>query len=254
MAIDAVTAVNAIWGAGTADSLLEITSGGGDNSAVSAAKLSIGAMEREINRVRGYKLRLTPADQGRLDKLQEKIQVIDQRASEGDARADELEERAELFKEADRILGKPSANVEFDDTLDGIKTKIDTLLEPRLDTNQQRRRHTLETLRDNLRAQIDENPNSLTARKQLQNVSRQLNELLPARQLSELSVAERSEYDDLVEQANDHVGVKLLLNANESIKVFNLQNAINDLSASLPEDQAEQPSAAAVSRAYSRLF
>ncbi|MBZ0216657.1 MAG: hypothetical protein K8F25_08900, partial [Fimbriimonadaceae bacterium] len=84
MAIDAITAVNTIWGAGTADTIFEISSAGDGNSAASAAKLSIGAMEKEINRIRGYKIKLTPADNERLGKLQEKIQIIDKRAADGE--------------------------------------------------------------------------------------------------------------------------------------------------------------------------
>ena len=33
--------------------------------------------------------------------------------------SDEIEDRAALFLEADTIIGKPSANVENDDVLDG---------------------------------------------------------------------------------------------------------------------------------------
>ncbi len=253
MAISALEAVNTIWGAGTAESILEISATGGANSAAAAAELSIGAMKKDVNRIRGYKVLLTPADNDRLTKVREQIQTIDKKAADGTVRADELDDRAELFKEADRILGKPSADVEFDDFLDEINGKIEDLLLPRLDRNQANRLETLEMLRDSLEEQIEENPNARTPQVQLQNVARQINELTPARQLSELSFAERAEYDALAELANDYAGAKIVLNAKESDRVFNLEKAINDLSVLLPPDPASQPSASAVARAYSRL-
>mgnify|MGYP006921600771 CR=1 FL=1 len=254
MPIDPITAINSIWGASTAEDLLSITAGGAGNEAEQAAKLSIGAMEREVKRIRGHKLVLTPADNERLAKLQERIQLINQRTSDGEVRADELEERTELYREADKILGKPSADVESDDTLESLNVQIHDLLLPRLNPAQAKRLELLETMSKNLTKQLDEDSSSLTARRQFQNVSRQIKELTTARQIHELSISERNQYDDLVEQVNSHAKAKLELHSREAIRVYQLEKAIEDLKASLPPDTADQPSSAAVARAYTRLF
>jgi len=254
MPVDPITAINSIWGAVTPENLLSVTVSGGGNDSARAAKLSIGAMEREVKRIRGYKLELTPADNDRLAKLQERIEQINKRASDGSVRADELDERTELYREADSILGKPSADVETDGTIEDLGVKIHDLLLPRLNRVDARRLETLETLRNGLTAQLDENPDSRTARKQYQNVSRQIKKLTPPRQIHQLSVAERREYDDLVEQVNNHAGAKLELNSRDSMRVYQLEQSIEDLRASLPPDPAGQPSSAAVARAYTRLL
>ncbi len=217
-----------------------------------AAKLSIGAAEREINRIRGYKIQLTPADNKRLADIQERIQAIETKAAEGTARQDEIEERSELFREADEIIGKPSADVETDDVLAELRGQIDDLLAPKLDRVRANRLETLENLKTSLEEQIDEGGNQFLL-DQFQNVVRQIDNLAPPRQIHELSQSERIAYDDLVDQVNNHANAKLVLNSRESIRVFNLEQTIQDLTASLPPDTSGQPTAADVSRAYSRL-
>ncbi|MEM7620040.1 MAG: hypothetical protein AAF228_06195 [Pseudomonadota bacterium] len=216
-----------------------------------AAQTSIDAAKQEINRIRGYKVRLTPADNKRLDDIQKEIQELDAKAANGTIRADEIEDRSELFLEADTIIGKPSAEVEADDTLEGLRQQIDALLAPQLQGSQANRLEQLERIKTTLEEQLSDGGGDII-RQQFRNVSRQIQELSPPRQIGQLSTAEKSEYDRLVEEVNNYAGAKLVLNAQESIRVASLESTINDLSSSLPPDPSSQPTAASVSRAYAR--
>ena len=139
------------------------------------------------------------------------------RASNGTLRTDEIEDRAALFLEADTIIGKPSANVENDDFLDGIRDQIDDLLAPRLTPPQERRLETLNTLLTGFEERLAEDSTNVVAIRQVQNIQRQISNIDVPRQISQLSVSEKQQYDSLVEQANEHAGAKLLLNSTESV-------------------------------------
>lgn len=241
----------AVFGAANASSLFSIGVSGGATDAQQAAKVSVDAAKTEINRIRGYKLRLTPAENQRLADIQEDIRELDAKAANGTIRADEIEDRSELFLEADTIIGKPSAGVEADSTLEGLRQQIDDLLAPRLQGSQLRRFEQLERFKTNLEEQLENGAGDIV-RQQFRNVSRQIQELSPPRQIGQLSIAEQREYERLVEEVNNYAGAKLVLNVQESIRVAALENTINELSSSLPPDPSSQPTAADVSRAYAR--
>jgi len=233
--------------------LLSIGKSAGATPEQETAQATITAQRREINRIRGYKLQLTPAENQKLSQIQQKIQQIESRASQGIARPDEFKDRAELFKEADRIIGKPTVDVEADTVLANLNAKIEALLQPKLDKALARRVESLERIKSNFEDKIAENPESRTNLSQLQSISRVIKELKPLREVSQLSQAERREYDDLVEQVNAHAGAKIELSSKEAIKVAELQRSISQLSSQLPPDASSQPTAAAVARAYVRL-
>ncbi len=241
------------FGGGSTESIFTAGQSGGASQSQIAAKSIIASNEREINRIRGYKIQLTPADNQRLKKIREKILELNDKTSAGKTTPFDFESRKKLLAEADKIIGKPSADVEADTVLAGLRKQIDDLLIVKLSPAVEKRVKTLETLKDSFEAQINRNSNAVTPQLQVQNVIRQIRNLTPARNINQLSTAERREYDGLVKQVNDHVEAKLLLDSRESIKVFNLQTTINELQATLPEDTGSQPSAAAVSRAYVRL-
>lgn len=247
-----VASVSDIFGGGSFDTIFSIGLSGGGNEGQQAAKVAVEAAQTEINRIRGYKVRLTPSDKQRLSKIQEEITAIDQKARDGTVRSDEIETRSELFREADEIIGKPSAEVEADETLEGYRQQIDDLLAPRLDGSKQRRLETLERVKANLETQISEGDESGITRNRLVNINKQITELTPPRRIQDLSTSEKTEYNRLVQQVNDYAGAKLVLNVRESVRVFNLQKTIDDLSASLPPDPSSQPTAASVARAYAR--
>ncbi len=243
------------FGGRSADSVFSITTGGtgGATEVQLAAKDIIASNEREINRIRGYKVQLTPSDNQRLRVLKGKIVDINERTTNATASEKDFENRIKYLAEADKILGKPSADVEADDILATLREKINDLLAPKLNPATERRVKVLETLKDSFASQVERNTNSRTAQLQVQNVVRQIRALTPSRAVSELSVGERREYDELARLTNLHVGEKLVLNSREAIRVANLQTSINSLQSSLPADTSGQPTAAAVARAYTRL-
>jgi len=242
------------FGSPSADSVFSVgVRGGGATDSQLAARAIIDANEREINRIRGYKTQLTPSDNNRLRVLRERILDINERATNAIASPLDFENRIRFLAEADEIIGKPVADVEADDILATLRERIDNLLAPNLSPAVERRVQTLETLRNSFEAQVSRNVANRTPQLQLQNVTRQILALTPARAISELSVGDRREYDELSRLVNLHVGDKLVLNSRESIRVAELQTTINELQGSLPPDNSGQPTAAAVARAYTRL-
>lgn len=242
---------SSVFGAGDATSFFSIGVSQGATDAQQAAKVSIDAAKREINRIRGYKLQLTPAENKRLADIQTEIGELDKKAADGTIRADEIEDRSELFREADIIIGKPSAEVEADSTLEGLRQQIDDLLAPKLNGAQERRIEQLERVKANFEEQLENGAGDIV-RQRFRSISRQIQELAPPRQVSQLSVAEKTEYDRLVQEVNDYAGGKLVLNAQESARVASLERTIDQLSSSLPPDPSTQPTSAAVARAYAR--
>ncbi len=248
-----VASVSDIFGGGTFDTIFSIGITGGGNEGQQVAQVAVDAAKAEINRIRGYKPRLTPQESERLAKIQEQITTIDKKAQEGTVRPDEIETRSELFREADTIIGKPSADVEADETLEGYRQEIDDLLAPKLDGSRKRRLEGLEKLKANLEDQIAGGDESSITRSRLINANKQINTLTPPRRVQDLSIREKAEYNRLVKQVNDYAGAKLVLNVRESTRVYNLQKTIDDLSGSLPPDPSSQPTAASVARAYARF-
>lgn len=243
---------NSIFGDPSAQSILAAGSSGGGDDIAQTALVTIEAHKREINRIRGYKLQLTVPEKQQLAKIQVEIQEIQQRVSNGTARADELDDRKELFAEADRIIGKPTVDVEADETLAKLAGAIETLLQPKLDPQRAKQVERLERIKDNLEEKLVAKPDSKTLLAQFQSAFKVLSDLAPLRDVKSLSPAEKRAYDLAVEAVNDHVGVKIELTAKEAVRVAELQDSISQLEALVP-NTSDQPSAAAVSRAYVRL-
>lgn len=218
-----------------------------------AAAVIITAQKREINRLKGYKLQLTPADNQRLSQVQADIQAIEAKASDGTVRSDELEDRTELYAEADEIIGKPTVDVEADEELAKYATAMQTLLAPKLSATLTKRVEYLERVKANLEEQFNANGDNQTLRRQFQSISRLLTELTPPRPVSQLSRAETKAYDDLAELINEHAGVDIQLSSRDSIRVEQLESSIIDMQANLGPDASTQPTSQAVARAYARL-
>ena len=134
-------------------------------------------LRKRLNRIRGYKLQLTPAENKRLSEIQEKISKINEKAANGTVRDDEIQDRSELFLEADTIIGKPSAEVENDDVLDGLREQIDEVLAPRLTPQQQDRLDTLNTLLASFEERLGDDPSNVVAIRQVQNIQRQISNI-----------------------------------------------------------------------------
>ncbi len=253
MAIDISSIASSLFGSASAETLFSAGQSASATPDQVSAKAIIGAHKREINRLRGYKLELTPIDKQRLAKLKEKIQIIEEKASKGTVRPDELEDRFEMLDEANRILGKPIVDVEADAKLAEYTALKVALLEPKLDNATAKRVAFLERFRDTIEEEITNNPERFSLRAKFQGIDGLIKTLKPLRATSELSLAERKTYDDIVELINDHTGIKLELTAVESDKVAALERSIVALQSSLEPDLSQEPTPQAVARAYISL-
>jgi hypothetical protein len=218
------------------------------------ARTAVLAQRREINRIHGYKLQLTPAETRRLADIQAEVIAIERKASSGTARADELDDRIELLAEADEIIGKPTVDIEADDTLAGLADALATLLAPKLDPTRQARVDQLERVKATIGENLDRNPESPTLLAQFQGIGALIDDLTPPRPVSSLSASDRRAYDDLAERINEHTAAKVQLSSREAIRVAELEKSILQLQELLPDDPARQPTAQAVARAYARLL
>ena len=87
--------------------------------------------------VKGEMLDLAYVDRPRAEMregpgIQEEIQNIERKAAAGTVRSDELDDRLELFEEADRIIGKPIVDIEGDETLAQLSAGLDLIVKPNL--------------------------------------------------------------------------------------------------------------------------
>lgn len=233
---------DSIIGAGIADS--------GSSDGQVALSLTLSA-KREINRILGYKLELTPSEKQRLTELQADITKIEAKINDGTVREDELNDRTEMIEEADRIIGKPIVEVEADDKLKEYNDLKLAILQPKLSDARKRQIEFMQRYKDNLELQISESPGRITLQQAFRSVSSQLERLNPLRSASELNPREAKAYDDIVELMNDHTGVKVEITAAETRRVEALQKAISDFQSRLPD--FSQPSASQAARAYASL-
>lgn len=243
----------AIFGSPTVESIFAAGKSAPRTQEQETARVAIAAHKREINRIFGYKLQLTPAENQRLADIRSEIVEIGRKVSAGTVRADELDDRIELLKEADEIIGKPTVDVEADDQLAEYAQGVDSLLQPKLDPTTLRRVESLERVKAGFEEQLNRNPTSPTLISQFQSIQRVIDDLTTPRPVSALSVSERKVYDDLAELINDHVGEKIQLSSAESLRVAELEKSILQLQELLPADAGSQPTPQAVARAYARL-
>lgn len=251
--VDITTAPSSILSTRTADSFFSIGVSEGATAVQTSAQVAITSHQREINRIRGYKLQLTPADNQRLAKLQEKIVGLNQKAADGNIRPDEIKLRSEYYRQADEIVGKPSFDVDADLTLSALNEKIEELLAPKLDAVRQKRLDLLTKLGDRLRTRLEDDSSNETVIAQLRNILKQIEEVAPLRGIHELSATEKREYDGYVREVNDYAEAKLMLNAKESVKVYELQKSIEQLAELLPPDTSNQPTAGQAASIYAKL-
>lgn len=242
-----------LFGSGAAGSILSAGQSASGISNQQSAATIITSQKREINRIRGYKLDLTPADLQKLSKLKEKIQEIEAKAAAGTVRVDELDDRIEFLKDADRIFGKPIIDIEVDDKLAEFNALKVAVLEPKLDNATAKRVAFLERFKDTVEQQINKDPERHSLQLKFQSIDTVINNLKPLRAPSQLSRAESKTYDDIVELINDHTGVKIELTAAESRKVAALESSIAQFQSILGPDLSQQPTAQAVANAYATL-
>jgi hypothetical protein len=241
------------FGSASAESIISAGQSSSGTSDQQSAALIITAQKREINRIRGYKLELSPADLQKLSKLKVKIQEIEAKAAAGTVRADELDDRLEFLDDADRIVGKPIVDIEVDDTLAEYNALKVALLEPKLDRATAKHVAFLERVKDAVGEQINNNPDRHSLALKFQSIDGIIDRLKPLRSPADLSRAEIKTYDDIVELINNHLDVKVELTAAETAKVAALESSIAQFQSILGPDLSQQPTAQAVANAYVSL-
>ncbi|VAW15475.1 hypothetical protein MNBD_ALPHA09-1310 [hydrothermal vent metagenome] len=191
--------------------------------------LTLKAMERDIKRLQGLKVDITPADAKQLAKLQDEIQRIEARAGPEGLSTSEIEDRAEAYRGAFKILGKEFVDLEKDDTLKNLSKAVDKLLEPPLLGEKKQRLERLRRLSNNLEVAFIGGNRSTTLMTQLVNVQKQISDLVPPRLISELSPTDKRAYDLLVEKVNERAGVEMILPANKRERIEKIQAAMAQL-------------------------
>lgn len=228
MSIDLLSGAAQIFPTQTTEQFFAAAPVGGDTTPA-VARATIDASQRQINRIRGYKIELSPANNAQLLKIQEEIQEIERKAAAGTVRSDELEDRLELFDDANRIIGKPVVDIEGDETLAQLSAGLDLIVKPNLPRAVQDRVDSLVRIKNTLEERLFKNPDSQTLKSQFQAISGLIQELTPPRPVESLSAAERREYDEQVELINAYAGAKVELQSDELIKVNKLQRTIGSM-------------------------
>ncbi len=249
-----IDATGGPFGGGFAQQVFAIGLQGGITPEQETARVTIDAQRREINRLRGYKPVLNNVEKAKLAEIQAQIIEIQTKSANGTVRPDELEDRLDLLKEADEIIGKPTTEVDGEDEkLAEYASLMKALLDPNLNPVQQKQLDRFERVKATLEEALSRNPESATIRSQFQNITRLIEEVNPPRAVSALSVSERKAYDDLAELINERAGAKIQLSARDTMRVAELENSIFNMQSQLPPDASQQPTSQQVSRAYMRL-
>lgn len=200
-----------------------------NSNGVNANQLISKGLKREIDRLQGFKVDITPADARRLADLQARIGRLEANAGPNGLSTDQLNDRAALFREAYEILGKPYVDVERDPTLKQLVGLVDTLLEPKLNPAKQQRLENLRKLEENYYNQFARGNSSKTLAQRIANVQQQIKSLTPPRKIKELNFEERAAYDKLVEQINRRAGQEYLMPAVKREKAERLQETMQTL-------------------------
>ncbi len=240
-----------LFGSTSADAIISATQSQGASGDQQTALNLTTAAKREINRIRGYKLELSLAEKQQLNEIQTEVLKIQEKVQSGTVRTDELEERTELLKEADIIIGKPTVDLEADETLAEFNNLRLAVLAPRLSDATQKRVDFMERFKDGLEKQIGENPERHSLQLRFQAVARQIDTLAPLRAASQLSRTDAKLYDDTVRLINDHAGIKVELTAAESSRVAALEETVAKYQDAF--SQVSQPSSRSVANAYTSL-
>lgn len=249
--MDISSTASQLFGGGTASSVFYAGKTAAITQEQETARVTIDAQRQQINRIRGYKPKLTLSETQKLYDIRADIVKIEVKASKDTLRRDEIADHARLLNEADEIIGKPIVDIEVDEILAKAAGALEALLEPKLNKLDEKRVEKLERIKAGIE-QV-EGSNISTRRAQINNIAAQISQIMTPRAVSELSVSERRAYDDLANLINDHAGVKVQLTSKDALRVARLEESIFQLQANLAPDASSQPTSQAVARAYARL-
>ncbi len=181
-------------------------------------------LKRDLDRLNGFKVDLTPSEKKELDQLQERIGRIAQRADPNGVLSDaDARERQKLYQKAYKIMGKDYVDVKSDSKLKELMAKVDTLLEPKLRGPQAARLKQLRKLEENMLGGYEKGKTSNARINQIRNIQTQIRELTPPRKMTELSNSEKADYNKLVNEINKRAGSKLLLNSRDRARAEQIE-------------------------------
>lgn len=199
------------------------------SSGADSNQLLAQSMKREIDRLQGYKTNLTPAQTNKLARLQGDIERLEARAGPDGLSLDQRDDRAEMYREANEILGKPYVDVDADPELAGMIEQVDRLLEPRHQGAKKKRLENLRGLEEKLYDSYFAGNTSNALARQLANVKNQIARLTQPRPMNELSPGERRDYDALVDKVNARAGSEYLMPSGKRARAEALQKQMQSL-------------------------
>lgn len=191
--------------------------------------ITLKSLENDIKRLQGFKVKVTPADAKQLAKFEDEITRLEARAGPDGLTSSQIDDRADLYKSAYKILGKEFVDIENDPDLKDINKQINTLLEPKLRGPNKDRLDRLRKLQNHLEISYIGGNKSQRLLSQLNNVLKQISDLVPPRLISELSPSETREYDGLVEKLNNKAGVEMVLPSRKRSQIEKLQSTMSQL-------------------------
>lgn len=218
-----------INGATVANAIFSAAQAGGANG----NQLVVDGLNRDIQRIQGFRTVTSQADNQRLAELRAEIQAIENSATPIGFEDQTKARRVELYTQAYRILGKTYVDIEGDVTLSRYKDQIDALLEPRLVGAKKTRLDQLRSLEAQARRDFFASGSETIVRR-LNNLAGQISQLVPPRLIGELSASERQQYDRLVSEANAYAGTEVFLPSTKMLKIENLQRTIGRIAQGAP--------------------
>lgn len=213
-----------LFGEPTADAVFSA----GLSTSVQANELIVTGLQRDLDRLNGYNVDLSPSRKQELEDLQAQIGRINERAGPDGVLTDsDAIERTELYQDAYKILGKNYVDVKKDDKLTSLMQQVDDLLEPKLRGAAKARLERLRNMETHLLGTYEKGSTSRTTVRQIQNLQVQISNLTPPNKLSSLSNTERADYNALVNEINERAGTDLLLNSRDRLKAEQIQASID---------------------------
>lgn len=205
---------------------------GNTGISVNPKQIAIKGIQDQIDRILGYRTDLTTAEKQKLADLQSKITSLEEQASTRSLTEDEIAERAELYFDSYRILGKDYKDVTNDEFVQLQTKALKALIRKKPVGADLVRFEFLNRVKDKLADQFakTEKPSQYQY-SQVTSVSKMIARLQPLRAISELSRAELREHDEIAIAINDHVGLELELTSDKKLKIERLQATISAIQA-----------------------
>ncbi len=222
-----------LFGEGNADvsNLFSASVAATSGLTVDTKDIVVKALQDQIDRLQGYRTNLTPAEKQDLTEYQDTITNINEIATGRLLTDDEIQERAEAYIEAYKILGKEYQDFSSDDFITEKSQELEDLLATKPTGAEATRLERLQTTYDNLMDSATNRdtdpPATLVA--QISSIYKQISQLTAARPMASLTPDEIRQHDALVEEINDHAGFEVELNSTKKAQIERLQDTIDQI-------------------------